>query len=174
MAFTDLHCGPTAKAFAESLGWRAECPRTVRLEKGGQIQLVRAGDAVSAQNGMWLRQAAKKGVLVDPTFVERFQRDEGLVRAVAETKSAFELPLWPVLHASGKKRSRLMQAYRAFFALCLKRKARLFVTSQGETQWDVKSPREMAAFITQLAVAPDKARALLGKEVLEWKNASGW
>ncbi|MBI4361515.1 hypothetical protein HY572_07140 [Candidatus Micrarchaeota archaeon] len=158
---TDLHVGPGAKAFAESLGWQVRGPATVFLDTDQDGGRVKKGDAVASINSMGLRKAAKKQVLVDPTHVVRFEKDEGLVRAVAETPSAFELPLRLLLHASGRRRARLVEAYKAFWALCQKRKAKWFITSQAENAWDVKHPREVLAIIQQFGPSKLQAQQML-------------
>lgn len=160
---TDLHIAPSTQAFAESMGWQAVSPSTVFLKSDGDGGNVKKGDAVASENSMALRKAAKKKVLVDPTHIKRFEKDEGLVRAVAETDSAFELPLAVLLHASGRKRARWIQAYRAFWQLCVKRKASVFVTSQAESPWDVKHPRETLALIQQFGPSKLQAQQLLSE-----------
>lgn len=165
--FVDLHCRPTAQAFAEALGWQVWKRDAVFLKADSDGGRVKKGDAVASENSMALRKAAKKQVLVDPTRVKGFEKDAGLVRAVAETKSAFELPLSVLLRSKGRKRARWIDAYRTFWTLCLKREAQLFVTSQAENAFDVKHPREVLAIIQQFGPSKLQAQQLL-------ENAGKW
>ena len=166
MKGTDAHCLPAAADFAETLGWKTHSPKRLVLQAGKDLQAVQKGFSVASENGDWLRQAARKNVLVDPTFVLKFEKDEGLVRAVAETQSVFELPLWPLLHASGRKRASLLSSYGRFAALCDKRGAKWVWTSQAQAAWDVKSPRETEALLIQVGLTREQAGKKIAEEPL--------
>ncbi len=161
----DANCPVAAAGKAKELGWGVCTPVRLEIKTGNDLRLVKTGMSVSSLNGDWLRQACRKGVLIDPLNVLKFEKDEGLVRAVAETDSVFELPLKPLLHSFGRKRAQLLSAYEKFFTLCQKRKAKVAFTSQSQTPFDVKSPREAVAIWQQVGLARDQATRIMEQEV---------
>lgn len=161
----DANCAAPAAALARELGWTAATPARLELKSGNDLRLVKAGMSVCSVNGEWLRQACRKGILVDPLLVPKFEKDEGLVRAVAETDSVFELPLRPLLHSFGRKRATLLAAYGKFLALCQKRGASVAFTSQAQGAFDVKSPREAVAIWQQVGIPREAAARMMENEV---------
>lgn len=150
---------------AQKLGWSVATPARLELKVGNDLRLVKAGMSVCSINGEWLRQACRKGILVDPLQVVKFEKDEGLVRAVAETDSLFEIPMRPLLHSFGRRRAQLLSAYAKFFTLCQKRGARVAFTSQAQSPYDVKSPREAVAVWQQMGLRREAAANAMAQEV---------
>lgn len=161
----DANCSKQAAALAQQLGWSVGTPARLELKTGNDLRLVKPGMSVFSANGDWLRQACRKGILVDPTSVLKFEKDEGLVRAVAETESVFELPLRPLLQAFGRRRAQMLSAYSKFVALCQKRGAKITFTSQAQNVWDVKSPREAIAIWQQINLKRQDVAGVLENEV---------
>lgn len=161
----DPNCSTQAAALAQELGWTVASPARLELKAGNDLRLVKAGMSVCSANGEWLRQACRKGILVDALQVPKFEKDEGLVRAVADTDSAFELPMSPLLHSFGRKRAALLSAYAKFFSLCQKRGAKVAFTSQAQSAFDVKSPREAVAVWQQMGLTRDIAAQVMKHEV---------
>lgn len=161
----DAHCSTSAAVFSKELGWSVATPVRLELKSGNDLRLVKSGMSVFSQNGEWLRQACRKGILVDPVVVPKFEKDEGLVRAVADTQSVFELPMLPLLHSFGRKRAILLAAYAKFFALCQKRGAKVVFTSHAQSHWDVKSPREAVAIWQQVGLTREQVQRIMSEEV---------
>ena len=161
----DANCPAPAAAFAAGLGWNVATPAQLELKTGNDLRLVKTGMSVCSANGEWLRQAARKNILVDPLALLKFEKDEGLVRAVAETDSVFELPMRPLLHTFGRKRASLLSAYFKFYALCQKRGAKVTFTSQAQSNFDVKSPRETVAIWQQIGLRREQAAQVMKHEV---------
>ncbi len=161
----DANCPTPAASKAKELGWGFSTPVRLELKTGNDLRLVKTGMSVCSANGDWLRQACRKNVLIDPLNVLKFEKDEGLVRAVAETDSVFELSLRPLLHSFGRKRAQLLSAYSKFFTLCQKRKAKVAFTSQSQGVFDVKSPREAVAIWQQMGLTREAAARTMEQEV---------
>ena len=161
----DANCTIPAVSKAQELGWRLATPSRLELKSGNDLRLVKTGMSVCSMNGEWLRQACRKRILVAPLGVLKFEKDEGLVRAVAETDSVFELPMRPLLHAFGRRRAQLLSAYSKFYGLCEKRGAKVAFTSQAQSAFDVKSPREAVAIWQQLGLKRDQAASVMKQEV---------
>jgi len=165
MKAIDADCTFPAAGKAKELGWTVTSPARLDLKSGNDLRLVKTGMSVCSVNGEWLRQACRKGILIDALSVPKFEKDEGLVRAVAETESVFELPLRPLLHSFGRKRANLLAAYAKFFALCQKRGAKIAFTSQAHNEFDVKSPREAVAVWQQVGLSREQVQHALQQEV---------
>ncbi len=161
----DANCPAQATGKASELGWSVATPSRLELKSGNDLRLVKTGMSVSSVNGEWLRQAARKNILVDALGVLKFEKDEGLVRAVADSDSVFELPLRPLLHAFGRRRAQLLSAYSKFYVLCQKRGAKVAFTSQAQTDFDVKSPREAVAIWQQMGLKREQAAHVMKNEV---------
>ncbi|MBI2445024.1 hypothetical protein HYV43_01415 [Candidatus Micrarchaeota archaeon] len=161
----DANCTPSAAAKAKELEWTVASPPRLELKSGNDLRLVKAGMSVSSMNGDWLRQACRKSILVDPLAVPKFEKDEGLVRAVADSDSVFELPMRPLLHSFGRRRAQRLSAYSKFYVLCQKRDAKIAFTSQAQSAFDVKSPREAVAIWQQMGVPRDRAASVMKQEV---------
>jgi len=115
-----------------------------------------------------LRAAAKRDgglLLVNPLLVPKFQKDDGLVRAIAEAAKsapvAFEIPVKAFLSSKFVYRAKLVAQVRAFLRLCLKLKAPFVFTSRASSQWDLKSPREVIAIGVFYGLSFEQASAAI-------------
>jgi hypothetical protein len=89
-----------------------------------------------------VRMLAKKRRLF---FLTTFEPDTGAIRAVAAGKSAFILPLAPLLACSGSKRASLIARMRFFAKQCMKYRAPLVLCSLAEGEDGMRSVSELAA-----------------------------
>jgi ribonuclease P/MRP protein subunit RPP1 len=127
-------------------------------------------NAVESTNSELLRAACKRDaglLLVNPLKVPKFQKDDGLVRAVGEAARnaplAFEIPVRAFLSSKFVYRAKLVSQVRAFLRLCLKFKAPFVFTSGAQTAFELKSPREVIAIGVFYGISPEQASAAISK-----------
>jgi RNase P/RNase MRP subunit p30 len=123
-------------------------------------------DVVESASSELLRKAAKKSVLINCLQVKNFQKDEGLIRAVAEGESAFEIPISVLLHSNGTQRANLLRRLRFFVKKCLKLKAKFVFTLRAKSKFDLKTPREVAAIAQLLGLSKEQAVLIIKKSGL--------
>lgn len=120
---------------------------------------------MESDNSETLRRAARKGVLINCLQVKNFQKDEGLIRAVAEGESAFEIPFFALLHSTGAQRANLLRKLRFFVKKCLKLNARFVFTLRAQSKFDLKTPREVIAIAQLLGLSKEQAQLISKKGV---------
>lgn len=122
--------------------------------------------ALESTDSELLRKAAKRAhgrALVNAFLVPKFFRDDGLIRVVAETENVFEIPLHYFLHSAHVHRAKLFDEASAFLKKCLKLKAPFVFTSRAESEFDLKSPREIIAVGVCLGLTREQAAFALGE-----------
>lgn len=152
------------KSYASSLGFRDVCSfsqqgggveirvgmnEDVRVRERGRIILVSSTDPES------LKKACKKdiGMLLFPRFIP----DVGLVRAAAESRRPFEIPVSLLLERRGAERAFLMSKISMFLKLCNKYRADFVLTSGASGKLFMKSPSELIAVGEALGLSHDQA-----------------
>ncbi len=122
--------------------------------------------ALESVDSELLRKAAKRArgrALVNAFLVKNFHRDDGLVRVVAESENVFEIPLYYFLHSAHVHRAKLFDETAAFLEKCLKLKALFAFSSRAESEFDLKSPREIIAVGECLGLTREQAAFALGE-----------
>ncbi|MBI4399607.1 hypothetical protein HY570_02560 [Candidatus Micrarchaeota archaeon] len=100
----------------------------------------------------------KKGIKkFDLVYFPGFYLDSTLIRAVAENKKAFEIPISDILNVSGIKRAYIMGRIRQFLRLCNRSHASYVLTSRAKDTLEVKAPSEMIAIGEILGLTKDQA-----------------
>jgi RNase P/RNase MRP subunit p30 len=177
-AYHDLNlANPQLAARAKELGWAsARTARVADVRRLQDIPLEAAGLlSVEGANTELLRQACRRESvsLVNPLLVPQFQRDDGLIRAVAESRKAFELPLVELLRANYVFRARFLVQARAFLARCAKLGAGVAFTSRARESYDLKSPREVMALAMAMGLTREQAAYALTRRAEEVLKRAG-
>ncbi len=111
-----------------------------------------------------LRSACKReGVLVNPFLYQDFWRDIGLIREMAGSKNAFEIPIALFLQSSFVQRSKLLHQTSVFLRYCKKFRAQFAFTSRAQTEFDLKTPREFTAIGVCLGLTFEEAVSALSE-----------
>lgn len=87
----------------------------------------------------------------------RFVPDVGLVRAAAESKKPFDIPLSLILERRGAERAFLMSRISIFLKLCNKHDADVVLTSGASSRFFMKSPGELTSLGEALGLSHDQA-----------------
>ncbi len=140
-------------------------PPAVEIKTQRDLNAIRGEDgdgfyALESVDSELLRKAAKRArgrALVNAFLVKNFHRDDGLVRVVAESENVFEIPLYYFLHSAHVHRAKLFDEAAAFLKKCLKLKAPFVFTSRAESEFDLKSPREIIAVGECLGLTREQA-----------------
>lgn len=143
-------------------------PEVLFLNTPKDLKQLTDGIAVESKNSELLRTAAKKKVLVNPLLVKGFNKDDGLVRAVASGNAMFEIPVFYLVHADPVKRSELIKQLSIFTKKCVKLGARFCLTSRAITVFDLKNPHEMIAIGMTLGLTRDQAKAAISIWPEKW------
>lgn len=164
--FIDLHSENAALKEKElALGFaRVYSPAVVELKTQKDLMRVQEFVAVESVDGELLRKAVRRAsVLVNPLFVKNFGRDDGLIRAVAESNNVFEIPLRALLEASFVSRAKLFSEVHAFLQKCVKLRARFAFVSRARTEFDLKAPEEIISVGLALGLSREQARFALSE-----------
>lgn len=121
----------------------------LRFKKDGRIILVSSDDPET------LKKICKKDV--DMLLFPRFMPDVGLVRAAAEGKKPFEIPISLLLERRGSERAFLMSRISVFLNLCNKYGADFIFTSGASSRLSMKSSGELVAIAEALGLSHDQA-----------------
>ncbi len=105
--------------------------------------------------------------LINPLLDGDFYKSDALVEIARDKKKAFEIPFYSILHS--RNRAKLFFQLRIFLKKCLKRRVPFFFSSRAETEFDLKSPREIIAIANVLGLTYEQAAAAisLSKEELQ-------
>jgi len=150
--------------YAGSLGFRKICcfspeGNGVEIKGRGQndLNFKREGKLVlfSSEDIELLKRACRKDV--DMLLFPRFLPDAGLIRAVAEYKKPFEIPVSLLLHRSGSERAFAMSRISFFLKLCNKHRADFILTSGASSRFLMKSPAELISIGEMLGLSHDQA-----------------
>ncbi len=152
------------ESYANSLGFRSICSFSpegngieiragrdegIRFKKEGKIILV------SSDDPELLKKACKRDI--DMLLFPRFTAEVGLVRAAAESRKPFEIPLSLLLVRRGAERAFLMSRIGIFLKLCNKHGADFIFTSGASNRFFMKSPGELTAVGEALGLSHDQA-----------------
>ncbi len=174
MQAVDLAIGDARlEARSLSLGWKKVfAPEKTILERREEFKKLFLPQKIlfaSAQSGELLRKAAATSnpsslLLLDPFQAQNFQKDDGLVRAVAQSAGQgrpvlFAIPLSHLLRSSFVYRARFVAGARGFAKKCLKFGAPFAVVSNASSEWELKSPREAVALASLFGLSEQQARA---------------
>jgi RNase P/RNase MRP subunit p30 len=152
------------ESYANSLGFRGICsfsPEGNGLEiKARRAEDIRLGNEgkiilVSSDDPETLKKACKKNI--DMLLFTRFVPDVGLVRAAAESKKPFDIPLSLILERRGAERAFLMSKMSIFLKLCNKYGADAVLTSGASGKFSMKSPGELISIGEALGLSHDQA-----------------
>lgn len=152
------------ESFATSLGFKGICsfsPQGKGVEIAGRsvedLRFKKDGRLVlfSSNNLELLKKACRKDV--DVLLFPKFAPDVALVRAAAERKKPFEIPLSLLLNSDGVGRAYLMARIRFFMKVCNKYSADFILTSGAVSKLTMKSPHELIAVGEALGLSHDQA-----------------
>lgn len=175
--YADLHVNDERlSAKAKELGFfRALVPLVFVLKKGNDADKLSAGlQVVESKSSELLSKAcAKTRVLVNPLGARNFWRDDGLIRAVADNDCLFEIA-WSYLLVEGAlDKAKRLKRLRDFIRKCLKLKARFVFVSGARSEFDLKSPREIAAIGVLLGLSQEQAQHFLSARSLNFLKEVG-
>ncbi|NUN11606.1 hypothetical protein HUU53_03080 [Candidatus Micrarchaeota archaeon] len=161
----DLNCFVPDKAI--DLGIVATRVPTIELKS--QKDLNRLQDvgvaSLSGSEELLCKACLKKEFfLINPLQTPGFFKSDALVRSVADNDRVFELPLRPLLHASFVYRAKALRELRLFLKKCLKLKAKFVFTSRAESEFDLKTEREIIAILIQLGLTSQQASFVLNTQ----------
>lgn len=152
------------ESYANSLGFKGICsfspqgngveikPRNaedIKFKKDGKIILISSDDPET------LKKACKKDV--DMLLFPRFIPDTGLVRAAAENRKPFEIPVSLLLERSGAEMAFLISKMSIFLRLCNKYGSDFVLTSGASGRLSMKSPAELISVGEALGLSHDQA-----------------
>ena len=151
------------ESYASSLGFKSICsfsPQGNGIEirvRGEEVNFKKDGKIilVSSDNPETLKKACKRDA--DMLLFPRFVPDVGLVRAAAENRKPFEIPLSLLLERRGAERAFLISRMRVFLRLCNKYGADFIITSGASSRLSMKSPGELTAVGEALGLSHDQA-----------------
>ena len=141
------------------------------LEVGGRETFPPERIVLAASSDAEKLGRAAKNPKVKALLLRTFAADVASVRAAAENRKYFEIPVAPLLETQGVQRAMLMSKMRIFIRLCLKHRAPFFIASQARNALMLRTPQEMIAIGMALGLERDQAawavgeapKALLGK-----------
>jgi RNase P/RNase MRP subunit p30 len=128
---------------------RAHKLEDLRLSTNGKITIL------SSQDPELIKKACKREI--DMLLFERFLPDVGLVRAAAESKKPFEIPVSFLLERKGFDRAFMMSKISFFLKICNKYRADFILTSGAKNKLSMKSPAELIAIGEVLGLSHDQA-----------------
>jgi len=151
------------ESYANKLGFKGICcfsqggngveivgktPSDLKFKKTGVILF-------SSDKPELLRKACRKDV--DLLFFPKFIPDVALIRAAAESKKPFEIPVSLLLKRKGVERGLLISRIGFFIKVCEKLSADFVITSGASSKLLMKSPAELVAIGEMLGLSHDKA-----------------
>ncbi|MGC8850632.1 MAG: RNase P subunit p30 family protein [Candidatus Micrarchaeia archaeon] len=168
MNYYDL-CVADAKLVSKAveLGFsKAIAARVVSLRKSVDVPTREDNELVivESENLSLLVEACRRGrfALLNPTRFPYYYKDDELLAAAKDKKRVFEIPLRPLLHASFVNRAKALNQLRFFLRRCVKRGVPFVFTSRAEDEFDLKSPREVAAIGFLVGLSREQASAAVG------------
>jgi len=150
--------------YAGSLGFKRICSFSqrgcgveIRAQKLEDLKFSTEGKVIllSSQNPELLKKACRKDV--DMLLFGRFLPDVGLVRAAAENRKPFEVPVSVLLERRGAERALLMSRISFFLKICNKYEADFVLSSGAVNKFLMKSPQELIAIGEVLGLSHDQA-----------------
>lgn len=141
--------------------------KTIFLKTAKDAERISRDCIVQCDNAGLLAGACAKAAFVNPIPARGFFKDEALVRAAADNKCVFVIPLGVIVNSDGSGRARLLRELRFFLRLCLKLKAKFFFTNElSESKFDLKNAREAQAIGVLLGLTLLQARAAFKNSLL--------
>ena len=163
--------------YANSLGFKSICSFS-KEGNGVEIAARKLDDfrfstnekkiLVSSDDPEILKKACRSEVSM--LLFGRFLPDTGLVRAAAENKKPFEIPLSFILEKKGADRAFVMSKIGFFMKLCNKYRADFILTSGAKDKLSMKSPADIIAIGEVLGLSHDqvvKSISIIPEYVLE-------
>ena len=117
----------------------------------------------SLPNGMFLKTDSPAKILSNRKkkmifYLTSFETSTGAIKAVAESGSAFAIPLSILLNKSGTPRAVLISKMRNFIRFCRKYNAGFFFCTLAEREIELRNARELIGFGELLGLTENEAR----------------
>jgi RNase P/RNase MRP subunit p30 len=150
--------------YANSLGFKNICSFSsggngleIKTHKLDDLKFSAHGKIIllSSDNPDILKNACKRGA--DILLFGKFLPDVGLIRAAAENKKPFEIPVSFLLERKGADRAFMMSKMSFFLKICNKYGADFVLTSGARNRFSMKSPAELVAIGEVLGLSHDQA-----------------
>ncbi len=166
--FIDLNIlNPALAPFSREVGWertstlnivQLSSPRKIKNQPGELTVIESPSPDVLAQ---MCKKFEGDFDLINPLPAEKFFNSNALIEMAVARKKTFEIPIYPFLHSSLTSRAKLIGQTHKFLHTCAKRGIPFIFTSRAQSEFDVKSPREIIAFAQSLGVKPQEAAAAI-------------
>jgi RNase P/RNase MRP subunit p30 len=152
------------ESYAASLGFKKICSFSpqgngteVRGRSWNDLKFRDEGKIIifSSEDPELLKKACKRNV--NMLLFLRFLPHAGLVRAAAEERKPFEIPMSIILERRGAEKAFMMSRISSFLKLCNKYKADFILTSGASSRFSMKSPGEFTAIGEMLGLSHDQA-----------------
>lgn len=131
--------------------------KDVRINGPADLKKIKALTCATGEDSFLLRRASKKAKIINPTLVEKFWKDEGLIRAVKENGAIFELPINSIIKSTPREKAKLLRYYKTFLKKCIKLKAGYVFTTRAESRYEIRSEREIIAIANVLGLTYEQA-----------------